>query len=142
MTLKAVSNGLGKSNSLLSPSQLSDFQKVRIHPSLPCRTCAESFLQDAYIADILMILGNGAAKTSIVFLLRRIQREQVFIHVCNVVLVLICIWIVGSAVGVSLRCDISHPWVLNDRCRDVVSIPDKALYRIIATHLRARSYAG
>lgn len=94
-----------------------------IDSSLPVVNVPKSvFPQDVYIADILLILANGVAKASIVFLLRRIHRERVFIRVCNAILALIGLWIVGSAVAISVSCDLSHPRVLpNDRCRDVVS---------------------
>ncbi|KAH8701088.1 hypothetical protein BGW36DRAFT_425884 [Talaromyces proteolyticus] len=101
VTLRAVGNGLGKTNELLSPIELRSSQKV---------------VKDAYIANLLLIIGHCAAKTSILFLLRRIHSDKAFVRICNTVLTVIFLWIIASALAMSLQCNMSDPWFFDKQC--------------------------
>ncbi|EEP82282.1 predicted protein [Uncinocarpus reesii 1704] len=63
--LKAVTEGLGKSKSILDATQIN---------------VAEKFL---YISDIFFLLGHYAAKVSVALLVRRLGRERLYRRICS-----------------------------------------------------------
>jgi hypothetical protein len=74
-----------------------------------------------YASDIEFVLAHCCAKVSITLLLRRLSRERPYTRICDVVSVVIVVWAVASTLAIALKCDLTHPWLLNDRCINVVS---------------------
>jgi hypothetical protein len=74
-----------------------------------------------YASDIEFALAHCCAKVSVALLLRRLGRERLYTRICDVVSIAIAVWGVASTLAIALKCDLIHPWLLNDRCINVVS---------------------
>jgi hypothetical protein len=129
MMLDAVSHGFGKSRTLLHPSQVFEAEKVSTsifagHHD-PTMILLAIWLiqpreQGAYLADILFLLSHGTAKASVFLLLRRLHRETVYKRICDGLLVATAAWALGSVLAVALKCGLSHPWLQDRKCYNVV----------------------
>ncbi|GBF59566.1 hypothetical protein TMEN_581 [Trichophyton mentagrophytes] len=96
--LKAVSQGVGKSKEHLRPTDVNTAE------------------QTLYISDILFILAYSCAKAAVGLLLYRLGRDTLYKRGCAAIALFIGLWGIAATLAMSIKCDISKPWILSDRC--------------------------
>ncbi|KAI4106122.1 MAG: hypothetical protein LQ339_003119 [Xanthoria mediterranea] len=94
-----VSRGLGRSTELVSSNDLVALQKA------------------AYVGDILYLLTDYLSKCSVILLLLRLSQDRKHRFAFNATLIWTIVVSVASVFAVSLRCDLSNPWLLfHEKC--------------------------
>ena len=78
--------------------------------------------QTLYVAEILFIAGRCATKLSACLLLRRLGREKPYLRLCQETFTLISVWGVASILAIALKCDLSRPWDVSSKCKNVVRV--------------------
>lgn len=78
--------------------------------------------QEAYVGDIFLLLALAGAKRSVTWLIGRLTPETKYTKLCDVTFYFSALWGVASALMVSRRCDLSHPWIsIGEKCTNFVS---------------------
>jgi hypothetical protein len=84
-------------------------------------THAEFQTQTQYVVDIFYIIVLFCSRASIIFLLERLQglrQRPIWISSLGV----LTLWFIASVFAVSLKCNLSHPWIqYNVQCTGLVS---------------------
>ncbi|KAK2743765.1 hypothetical protein FQN57_004702 [Myotisia sp. PD_48] len=99
--VRATIQGLGKSKELLGTAEIYTAEKL------------------FYISDIMFLIAHCFAKLTVLFLLRRLGREPLYRNMCSAAAALIVVWGAASTIAISVRCNLSKPWVLDDHCTDL-----------------------
>ncbi|MCJ1485909.1 hypothetical protein MMC06_006084, partial [Schaereria dolodes] len=90
----SISQGLGKSGELLSTEQLVHIGKC------------------AYVSDIFFVLAVWLSKCSVIYFLLRLTPNKVHTRIFNGFIGAMTVWLVLSIFLVTLRCNLSHPWIV------------------------------
>jgi len=93
IVFKQLDLGFGKVNELLHGSQFDNIQKA------------------GYAADILFILSLSCTKCSISWFTARLSPDSKHQYICASIFWLSLLWGLSGILALSLRCDLSHPWV-------------------------------
>lgn len=83
---------------------------------------ADSIYQTLYISDILFILAYSCAKAAVGLLLYRLGRDTLYKRGCAAIALFIGLWGMAATFAMSMKCDISNPWILSDKCHHIVSV--------------------
>ncbi|KAE8382354.1 hypothetical protein BDV26DRAFT_278141 [Aspergillus bertholletiae] len=99
--MHGVSHGLGRSQDETSAPDL------------------QSAAQALYAANILFLVGHGAAKASVGFLLHRLGRDKGYLLACKIILLATVLWTIVSVFAVALTCTAQHQWSSEEHCHGV-----------------------
>ncbi|OAL67543.1 hypothetical protein A7C99_1407 [Trichophyton rubrum] len=80
---------------------------------------ADSIYQTLYISDILFILAYSCAKAAVGLLLYRLGRDTLYKRGCAAIALFIGLWGMAATFAMSMKCDISNPWILSDKCHHI-----------------------
>lgn len=83
---------------------------------------ADSIYQTLYISDILFILAYSCAKAAVGLLLYRLGRDTLYKRGCAAIALFIGLWGIAATIAMSIKCDITKPWIVSDRCHHIVSV--------------------
>lgn len=78
-------------------------------------------MQSDYAADLLYIITIYLSKASAVFLFLRLTPNKAHKLFCWSIMGTSTLWVILSLFLVALRCQLSQPWVVNERCVNLVS---------------------
>ncbi|KAH8811164.1 hypothetical protein F5884DRAFT_854524 [Xylogone sp. PMI_703] len=99
IVFKQLDLGFGKSQELLRGSQSADIEKA------------------GYAADIFFILSLCFAKCSVALFIGRLSPAAKHQYMCSALFWFSILWGMSGVLALSLRCDLSHPWVtLGAKC--------------------------
>ncbi|KAE8402103.1 hypothetical protein BDV37DRAFT_285074 [Aspergillus pseudonomiae] len=96
--MHGVSHGLGRSQNETSASDL------------------KSAAQTLYAANILFLVGHGAAKASVGFLLHRLGREKGYLLACKATLAVTVLWMIASILAIAISCTAQYQWSSEEHC--------------------------
>lgn len=85
-------------------------------------------MQSDYAADLLYIITIYLTKASAVFLFLRLTPNKAHKIFCWTIMGTSTLWVILSIFIVALRCQLSQPWVMNEHCVNVVSLPAAAYH--------------
>lgn len=99
----AISDGFGKSLSLLTASQIVGAEKA------------------LYAAQLLYIVTLTMTKASMALMFARLMHMKSHVRVCYAVLTLSVVWGIGSFLAEAILCTVANPWILvGNKCPNIV----------------------
>ncbi|KAF7717714.1 Uncharacterized protein PECM_003983 [Penicillium ucsense] len=75
--------------------------------------------REYYIANLLFLLGHGAAKISVSLLLTRLGRQRYYMLCAKVLLGLVTVWSIASILAISFTCLPRDQWTMAQQCRNI-----------------------
>ena len=85
-------------------------------------------LQLIYASDIFFLITMWCSKCAVALTFIRLTPQKRHKSVAKGIIIATCGWLLTSIFLISLRCDLSHPWIfVNTKCTDLVRFPESLL---------------